>query len=155
MNNVIDIKDKDIRKFGGRSLGIPREIMPQIATKHIMDFVQSLPVSSERVIMHVGDIKPTQDSYMMEKVLQKQEYFEEHINNLKVKTLIISNDNYLLDGHHNYMGLCKVNPDILVSVIRVDIPMTELLIRATLYKNATTQSYEESYETLRKERIKV
>ncbi len=144
----------DIRKFDN-SLGIPREVMPQIPTELIETFVYSLPVFSRKEMRHVRDIKPTQDCFMMEKVLQKQQKFEAGLPDLRVKTLILSSDMYLLDGHHNWAGLLRMNPEYLVSVIIVPIPMTELLIRATLCEYSTTQSYEESYEKLRTEGISV
>lgn len=132
------------------SLGIPREIMPQIPNNKIDDFLGSLPCDKSHSDLELYFIRPTQSTYLEEKVDKKHQYFKTTYNgeSYDIKTLIVSKDFYLLDGHHNYLGLLRTDLSTTVKVIIVAMSMPELLLRASLYKHSYIQSYEELGETL-------
>jgi len=61
------------------------------------------------------------------------------INNTKTKkpksAIVISKDNYVIDGNHRW--LAHYNTDTLVKVLRVDLPVLELMNLAKTFKNTT------------------
>lgn len=138
----------EIGEFHG-SLGVPREVMPQIRNDRINEFLDSLPcdVLEEKTVIRW--IKPTQTTYLVEKVLSKEKYFRE-TKDYKFKKLIVSSDNYLLDGHHNYLGLKNADPWAQVLVGRVPMKMAELLLWAARCDHSYTQTFEELQKQIKK-----
>lgn len=130
----------NIEKFNN-SLGVPRELMPQINTDKIQDFLDWLPCDHTIAQVKVCVLKPTQTSYFVDKVDAKVAYFQE--NGCDIKPLIVSSDMYLLDGHHNYLGVIRVDGNTFVNVCIVALPMAALLLHARDYIYSYTQNWEE------------
>ncbi len=147
----------DIRYFKDLSffmykdrLDIPREIMPQIRNDKLESFLDELPCNKRQYAVGAMEIKPTQDTYLQEKVEQKKAYFQ-NTEECHMKTLIISKDMYLLDGHHNWLGFLRSERSEQLVVQKVNMTMAELLLRASNYEYSTVQSYEELAEQVKKD----
>lgn len=143
----------EIKKIGLSGMGIPREIMPQIPNDKLDDFLSSLSCETKLKLVEIQTISPTQDTYLEEKVLSKKKYFEDNQDDYFLKTLIVSQAGFLLDGHHNFLGLMLVDKTALVKIRVVAMSMAELLVRATLYEHSYVQSYEELFTTVQKENL--
>jgi hypothetical protein len=101
-------------------------------------------VSSKPDKVQVADLKPIQKELNMEKVdgmmqAKSQEYLAFG------KPAIISQDNYLVDGHHRWWAVRMIDEDASFGVIRVDMPIRDLLDLAhdypkVSYKGAMDES---------------
>ncbi len=96
-----------------------------------------VPVETGKV--RVGDLKP----------IQKQIYFDKSIagaaengaaDSVKFFTtktfFIVSTDNFIIDGHHRFLGAVLIDPDMEVQVLRIDLPIKELLPLSLAYGDA-------------------
>lgn len=115
-----------------------RALMPQIG-KDIKSNLTKNDVPFKEVRMHPNDLKSTQSEFDLDKVrLMMLEPF-------KSKTdIIISNDNYILDGHHRW--LVAFNKDKKITVLQVDLPILELM---RLTKSFETTEYRPIVECVR------
>ena len=129
-----ELKGPGIVEFP-ESLGVAREEMPQISSGDVQDFrswLESQGVASKPDKVSVADLKPIQKELNMEKVdgmmqAKSQEYLAFG------KPAIISSDNYLVDGHHRWWAVRMMEEGGMFGVIRVDMPIRELLELAREY----------------------
>lgn len=54
----------------------------------------------------------------------------------KPSAFVISNDNFIIDGHHRFSAGMLIDPKLEVSVLRVDLPWEQLLPLALTYGDA-------------------
>jgi hypothetical protein len=54
-------------------------------------------------------------------------------NQLPTQALIISNDFYILDGHHRWAAMMLINPKLKIPVWQIDLPIYSLLDRCFQY----------------------
>ena len=101
--------------------------MPQIKGEHRGAFVQFLKgrgiEASEQHDVDAAKLKPTQAEFSMKKV----ESFIQHGLGTG-RSVLVSNDGYVLDGHHQWMAYTASGKDI--PVIKLDAPMRDLLAAA-------------------------
>lgn len=110
------------------SYNIPRIKMPQIKRKDIekfLKFLKKMGVESIEQTIPVYQLHPTQNEINTEKVKEKVDYFQS--DKAEVKPFIVSSDNHILDGHHQWAALKKINPNFKVPIYKLDIPMKKLL----------------------------
>lgn len=98
--------------------------MPQIPGEQLPAFITWL--ESKGVIARlgrkaVGDLRATQKEINAQKVESLRG------KNLGNKAIIISKDNYVLDGHHRWAALLADDPGKLINVIQVSLPIRTLL----------------------------
>lgn len=75
----------------------------------------------------VGKLKATQREIQAAKTIGMADaHLRGKFDNID-DSVIISSDNHILDGHHRWAALLTINPDREMNVIRVDMPMRELL----------------------------
>lgn len=154
-NNGVEIECDDITgkqykyKKGGKleyrkdSLGIARKDMPQIRKKHYPEFFKEL--EKENIDYHIEDInprdyKPTQSYINLERITE----IEEAPAYNKKKSILVSNDNYVLDGHHRWYYKRKIN-DTIPAII-VDLPIRELIERARKFSAVEFEAYKKGGE---------
>jgi hypothetical protein len=107
-------------------LGIPRSQMPQIRSTDVPDFLrwlvkdQRIPV--KRQMTPVGRLTPTQKELDLEKVSKLMGQPEQ----LR-KPLIASREGRILDGHHRWAALYRLDPNVRVPVYHVSLPIKGLL----------------------------
>ena len=104
------------------TLGIPRAEMPQIKAEHrgaMVNFLNARGIDHEQETLPADSLKPTQLEFSEEKV-NKAIGFKD--NN---RSILISADNHVLDGHHQWLAKLKSGEDI--DVIRLKAPIQDLL----------------------------
>ncbi len=128
--------DKDWTAYAPDSgtLGVPRADMPQIKAEHRGALVNFLKA---RGIEHQSDqevdpatLKPTQAEYSQAKVDKAKSYDGGD------RSILVSSDNHVLDGHHQWMAkLAEHEP---IKVIRLDAPIKDLLPVVKEFPSAET-----------------
>lgn len=106
----------------GDTLGIPRKKMPQIKEHDYPEFLEYLKdngVNITRDRVPARQLKPIQKEFSDKGVLKALMLRKNE------KPVIASSDNYIIDGHHRWLG--AVNTRATVSTIRADIPVRKLL----------------------------
>lgn len=95
-------------------------------------------VSVSSVSVPASDLKP----------IQRQIYFDKSIGAiaefgvgstkefLKSSLMIMSGDQYIIDGHHRWLSANLVDPDFEMTGIKIDLPIHKLLPLATAYGDA-------------------
>jgi preprotein translocase subunit YajC len=114
-----------------KSLGMSRDKMPQVDSDNITDFILHFDqkVGVSKVKRKLSQLKPAQGEINEDKL----NYFLANKKNEKVKKTkyIISNDNYLIDGHHRWAANLELkNENDTVSCYRINLPAQELVKRA-------------------------
>ena len=80
-----------------KSFMVPREQMPQIEGKQVLPFLKSLGVEPTIKFMKCCDLKPTQSEFNPEKIRNMPAASA-------AKPILVSQDNYVLDGHHRWIA---------------------------------------------------
>lgn len=110
--------------YPGNTLGIARGDMPQITTEHFPAFVDSLDVRITKTKQSISSLKPIQKEINIEKaevIKRKQGEL------IKQKPIIISSDNYVLDGHHRWLAILLMDKNANVPVVKINMPIRQLL----------------------------
>ncbi len=129
-------------------MGLARADLPQIRAGKQPAFLKSLEdagVKVERGELPAGELKPIQGELNPEKVraflIKKRK--GETVGSIKGGTpLIVSNDNFILDGHHRFAATALDNAQEQMPVLRVDLPIAELIDRARSFEGATFETVE-------------
>ena len=87
---------------------------------------------SEPTPMNVGELKATQRDIQAKKATGMAEAaMNESVPwSPNLNPIVISSDNHILDGHHRWAAMAMLGDKGQMKVIRVDLPMTELLDRS-------------------------
>lgn len=133
-----------IRHFKSRSLGISRNAMPQIKSGDVPDFLRWLEnkhgVQTRQVTVPAAAIKHVQDEINPEKAREMMRTPE----TLK-KRIIMSDDGYILDGHHRHVAQYMTSPRYPTPVYRVGIGIEDLLEMAKTYPKTFTKALHETF----------
>lgn len=106
------------------ALGIPRAEMPQVKAEHrgaLTNFLKARDIMSEETEVLPSELKPTQAEFSPEKV-EKARKFEGG-----ERAILVSSDNYVVDGHHQWMAKLTDQPQDWMRVIKLDAPIADLL----------------------------
>ncbi len=128
-------------KYIEKSLGVPRDEMPQIETKHIagfLKFLKSKGVELEAKPVDVSDLKLTQGEINVEKVLNLMKNDTDSLDDY----IVVSNDGYILDGHHRVVALYNLDNEADIRCIIVDVDIYELLELAFDYPKTEKEDIE-------------
>lgn len=110
------MKEIQVPKIG---MTFSRALMPQIGK----DFKSNLSkngIEYEQVKVDPSDLRSTQSEFDMEKVKSMM------IGPTQTESdIIISNDDYILDGHHRW--LAAFNRNKKMTVLKVNLPILELI----------------------------
>lgn len=129
-----------------KSLGVSRKDMPQISSKDIGEFMTYLKdkgVASTSSVIDVSKIGMTQKDINVDKV---KDLLGVEKSNL-AKPVIISNDNYILDGHHRIVALYNIDKNFKLKTIKVDLGIKDLLNVAREFPKASFKGVTEFYGT--------
>ena len=119
---------------------IPRRDMPQIKSKLLPNFLEWLRgkgVKVRRGTARAGDLRPTQQEVCPEKV-------DIITRKGKEKTVIVSADNHVLDGHHHWAAAWLRSFTAQVPIVRVDLPIKRLLRMAAAFPMVGYKEFGES-----------
>ena len=107
-----------------QSLGIPRADMPQVKAEHrgaLTQFLKARDILSEETEVRPGELKPTQAEFSPAKV-EKARGFKGGD-----RAILVSSDNHVVDGHHQWMAKLADAPDEFMRVIKLDAPIQDVL----------------------------
>ena len=90
-------------------------------------------------MVKIKDLKASQGELDIDKVVR---LIKSDIKILDEKPIIISNDNFVMDGHHRFAAMYIINIS-KVSCIRIDLPIQELI---TMTRNFDKVFYKELHE---------
>ena len=116
------------------NIGKSRDEMPQIDDKNLADFILHFgnkDVSVKKIKISLGKLKPAQNELDSKKIYN---IFANSFNDdFEKKTYIISKDNYLLDGHHNWAAQLELNDESeKVSAYKINLPIKQLIKRSNM-----------------------
>jgi len=123
-------------------LGIKRKKMPQI-NEHVMtDYLKFIKKSSKvaKRKIKVNTLKSTQNELSLNVIRKKQKKLSKR---KKMPPIIISNDNYILDGHHRWATLrdcemfpknCDTKSSLKIEAYKIDMPIKKLLKKTRKFK---------------------
>lgn len=76
---------------------VPRADMPQLENKHVKSFLKDHGVDSKIEHRSTSELKPTQSQFNPEKIASMDKTGMS-------KPILISSDDYVLDGHHRWLA---------------------------------------------------
>lgn len=108
------------QKFDDKSgtLGIPRENMPQIRTADhgaMTNFLNAKGIEHESKVIPSENLKPTQAEFSPENVARVKE------NGLPTRSIVVSEDGHILDGHHQWLAAKENNEPSKVIELKTDV----------------------------------
>jgi len=124
----------------GSGLGISRIKMPQVRSADYEEYVEYLAdqnITFKAKDVDPNDLKPIQREFNIISVDRAFKKMLEIIPGAKLKSIIISKDNFIVDGHHRWIA--HVNAKRKISVVQASVNMKELL--------SATNAYPKSYNT--------
>jgi hypothetical protein len=113
--------------------GVPRAAMPQIKAEHrgaMVNFMNARGVQHREETVPAASLKPTQAEFSHEKVARAKTFEGGS------RSILVSADNHVLDGHHQWMSARDKGED--VKVIRLDAPIRDLVGLAHDFPSSTT-----------------
>lgn len=118
---------------GGK--GLPRHEMPQISRQHFDDYFAYLGkhgAKVHRAAVRAGDLKPIQGEINQKMVRSIMGLGKGGFG----KPVIVSADDFILDGHHRWLALLQTDPDAEMDAWKVETDMDTLLRLTKAYPNA-------------------
>jgi hypothetical protein len=135
--NLCNVSIKGTNLFCADQIGIPRVEMPVIPAKQTKAFIKYLKKQGydvEKGHEYAANLRATQSEISGAKVAASMARIDREGF---YKRLIVSRDDYILDGHHTWAGALGVDArnndlhdDKMVKVARVDISITKLIAEA-------------------------
>lgn len=114
------------------TIGIPRADMPQIKAEHrgaMVNFMNARGIEHNEDTVAADSLKPTQKEFSKEKVKKASE------REGGDRSILVSKDGHVLDGHHQWMAARENGED--VKVIRLDAPIKDLVDAAHEFPSST------------------
>lgn len=111
---------------------ITRDNMPQIDNNDDFEsYLNQQGIETIKSMMDMADLNPTQVNSDQTKVDDIASKMPKDTSNQK--SIIASNDNFILDGHHRYMAANQNGSQY--PVMSVDLPINKLLATANDYND--------------------
>lgn len=104
------------------TLGVPRAEMPQIKAENrgaMVNYLKARNVTSTKENVPAAALKPTQQEFSPSKVQKAKEFTGGN------RSILVSSDNYVLDGHHQWLAARDNGENI--DTLRLDAPIAELI----------------------------
>jgi hypothetical protein len=116
------------------NVGIARNEMPQINSDLQELFLAYFKARYGRgavaqTQIQANELKPTQSEIDAQKVYEKME-----AQSYNDREFIVSRENYLLDGHHDWAAALENNERELLQVVKIDLPIRTLVKEANRLK---------------------
>jgi len=111
-------------------LGIPRKYMPQFTTgddvKRFTRFVKRIyKINSFRSTRRVKDLKPSQGEISRQRI--KKMIRDEGVLEKVTVPLVVSGDDYVVDGHHRWAAYRLKKPEASLPVMVINAPIKDVL----------------------------
>lgn len=123
------------------TLGIKRGHMPQVDSKdhdELIKFLNDKGIKITKRKVAAKTLKATQANFNKDKVVgAAANYHTLH----KAKPILVSKDNYIIDGHHRWLGALNVGGDI--NIIQANVNVQELLKAVREFPKTYTKNINE------------
>lgn len=116
--------------------------MPQLGP--LEDFLKNLDsqdIGYENVVVKPDELRASQQEFNLDKVRSMMNEPKNYKSGI-----IISNDNYVLDGHHRWIAC--YNKGHNVKAVKVDLPILELMRTAKSMENIEYRNVTESVKSV-------
>lgn len=157
------ITDDDVKKFQARLEKGTLDINKPFADDPVVKknpFPEGLSGMSAKKWLELGlkdgskeddkiDVRIAKVAVKDLKPIQRQIYFDKSMGAIKefgVKSsmdfvknksfFVVSDDNYIIDGHHRFLSALLLEPTAKVNALKIDLPIKKLLPMATAYGDA-------------------
>lgn len=122
------------------SLGIPRAAMPQIDNAHRGAMVQFLKGRGIEWTLEDAlptSLKPTQAEFSPEKVEQSRQFARDN-RDKEPRRIIVSDDNYVIDAHHQWKRDLDDEPAVPIPIIRLHAPANVIMLELARFPSSYT-----------------
>jgi hypothetical protein len=132
---AVSLNESDWQQFpeGSGSLDIPRASMPQVKSEHrgaMVQFLRGRGISHSAERVAPNTLKPSQAEFSPEKV-EKARSFDG-----PQRPVLVSSDNYVADGHHQWLSDLRDAPEKPIKIIRLDSPIRSLLLEMARFPSS-------------------
>jgi len=137
------IAEKVVLPEPGKKLQLKRSEMPQInreTHKEFFAFLKKKGISTKQSKIDASTLKPSQSQFNKEKIQGMIDAIED--GSYKPKAIIVSKDNYVIDGHHTWIAHVNLNKPMSVS--QVDVGAKELFNLMHEFPKSYTKTVRES-----------
>ena len=115
----------------GRDLGIPRKYMPQFKeaedVKKFVKFIKKVyGIKSTHTTRKVNQLRSTQSEISRKRITALIAEPHSILTKLRVP-LVVSKDNYIVDGHHRWAAYRLKKPQASLPVTIIDAPVKDIL----------------------------
>ena len=120
-------------------LSYSREQLPQISEKEMPKFIRAckkVGLLVEALKIKASKLKPSQSHLNMDKIQSMRE------STKKRHPFLISEDNYIVDGHHGW-GAALLEGDQKCTCVRVGLPIHKLIKLGNKYAGSTSKKLHE------------
>jgi hypothetical protein len=127
------------------TLDIDRKDMPQIKSGDVKDFLSYLKkndITTEKKLVDPSKLKATQGQFHKEKIKGLMDAIE--AGTLKKEPILVSKDNYVIDGHHRWLAFSNLGRDL--TVYQVNTNADKLLDLMKAYPKSFTEKLYEAFE---------
>jgi hypothetical protein len=111
------------------NMNLPRRNMPQILQKNFKEYLEWLDsegIGVEELKVNGADLKPSQLDINEDKVKKMVVEVPDNLD----KPIIISNDGYVVDGHHRWLTKINIANNrsyVPINAYKIDQPIRELI----------------------------
>ena len=107
---------------------IPRRLMPQIynTKKFSKSIFKRFRIRSKTLKMPTGHLKPSQNEINRQIVKKVVKSMKARPNKAQ-KPIVVSKDNYVVDGHHRWAAQKVLNPKKKIPVVKMNLPINDAL----------------------------
>lgn len=127
------------------TLDIDRKDMPQIKSDDVKDFLSYLKkndIATDKKLIDPSKLKATQGQFHKEKIKGLMDSIE--AGKLKKEPILVSKDNYVIDGHHRWLAFSNLGRDL--TVYQVNTNADRLLELMKSYPKSFTEKLYEAFE---------
>jgi len=120
-----------------KSLNKKRHEMPQVDPDNVTEFIKHFDdkVGVSSVKRKLNQLKPSQNEFDKDKILHFISEYENSDKQPKKVKYIISDDNYLLDGHHRWAAALELqNENSPVECYKINLPADDLIKQSNKLK---------------------
>lgn len=129
------------------TMDIDRKDLPQIEAKnlrHFFNYLKKHNIESVRKSVDPNGLKATQGHFHKEKIKNIMKSMENGEN--KPSPIVVSKDNYVMDGHHRWLAHANMNKAI--DIYHVNIPAKQLIDTMHGYPRSFTEKLYEAFKFL-------
>jgi hypothetical protein len=127
------------------TLGIKRADMPQVQSRHypeLFDYLVDAGATLAQATVAATSLKAVQGEFSDDGVEKMMKTALDSNGTSRSKPLLVSSDNYIIDGHHRWLASYNLGKDI--PIVKISLPVKELLQLVRDFKHTTYRGiYEE------------